>query len=123
MESGAAMTRIDEIRERLDKARPGPWHLHSQEGGNIHDITGRVDDEHGVIIYAECESSDADLIANAPADLAWLLDAVARRDARCEDLAVKLNAIRDVYDQHVVDVVAGSPAEKILDILNDTKEN
>jgi len=119
--------RIDEIRERLDKATPGPWHLHSQEGGDIHDITGRVDDEHGVIIYAECESSDADLIANAPADLAWCLRKIERLSAKLAMVSLIVDDEPDSCPEHPDDdpVTCGWKRDiiSIRLILNDTEEN
>lgn len=110
------MSRIDEIRERLDKATPGVVRIDGSHKAH----------ENPKSAYAwtfQGKLADAVLLVHAHDDIRWLLDALARRDQRCEDLAVQLDAIRAVYDQHVVDVVAGSPAEKILDILNDTKEN
>lgn len=69
----ADMTRIDEIRERLDEVTR--W-LNLTHDGNV--------------TYA-CMT----MLSNAQDDIRWLLDAVARRDARCADLAVQLNAIRN----------------------------
>jgi hypothetical protein len=62
--------RLQEIRARLDAATPGPWlypeddptRIQASDGVSVAVITRRVD--------------DADLIAHAPADLAWLLDKV-----------------------------------------------
>ena len=67
------MTRIEEIRERLDKARPGPWRAKSEQRV-VYVFAG---DERlaGVgMAYDEKAVANADLIANAPADLAWCLD-------------------------------------------------
>lgn len=64
------MTRIDEIRDRLDKITL--WMNQTQ---------------YGNVTYAYVT-----MLANAQDDLAWLLDTVARRDARCADLAVQLDA-------------------------------
>lgn len=99
------MTRIDDIRERLDKARPG---LGEIDGGEeSHKRRGNPKGSYTWTLYGTY--ADAILLVNARNDLAWCL--------------AKLDAIRAVYDQHVVDVTPGSPAEKILNILNDTKEN
>ena len=76
------MRRIDEIRERLDKARPG---LGEIDGG-----------EELLTLYGTY--ADAILLVNARNDIAWLLDALARRDQRCEDLAVSLDETRASLD-------------------------
>ena len=77
------MTRIDEIRERLDKATPGPWFAGRFSIGAGEDRG----DPDAIPVERVALREDADLIANAPADLAWLLDTLARRDQRCEDAA------------------------------------
>lgn len=122
-----ADTRINEIRERLDKATPWPWHLHSQEGGDIHDITCHVDDEHGVIIYAECEQSDADLIANAPDDLAWCLRKIERLSTKLAMVSLIVDDEPDPCPEHPNDdpVTCGWKRDiiSIRHILNDTEEN
>ena len=105
------MSRIDEIRERLNKAL------------KVHPYEEQDRDEHKSKAWS-------DFYQHAPDDLAWLLDALARRDQRCEDLTASLDetraaiaAIRAIYDNHVLDVEPGSPAEAVFNILNDTKEN
>ena len=62
--------RIAEIRARLDAATPGPWLVRN----------GWVDlnNLHGDVIPVGHNDADADLIAHAPADIAWLLDEVER---------------------------------------------
>lgn len=66
--------RLQEIRARLDAATPGPW----EEGGfdRPWSVTaGRfVLDERS----SATRQADADLIAHAPADIAWLLDELER---------------------------------------------
>ena len=70
------MTHIDEIRERLDKVNL--WMNQTQ---------------YGNVTY-----SYVTMLANAQDDLAWLLDAIARRDARCADFAVQLDKIRALHE-------------------------
>lgn len=53
--------RIDEIRARLDAATPGPWEVVCD---TTSDVVGVLDGDY----------DDADLIAHAPADLAWLIE-------------------------------------------------
>jgi hypothetical protein len=86
------MTRIEDIEARLAAATPGPWHY-----DGMHDeITTEVAGNYWLIM-SECRSApneaprdefghqfspDFELIANAPADLRWLLDRErALRDA------------------------------------------
>ena len=82
--------RIDEIRERLNKARPGLAEIDGGEGA--HKRRGNPEGLYAWTLYVTY--SDAILLVNARNDIAWLLDAVARRDQRCEDLAVSLDETR-----------------------------
>lgn len=126
MEGSTAMTRIDEIRDRLDKATPGVVRIDGSHKAH----------ENPKSTYAwefQGKLADAVLLVHAHDDIRWLLDAVARRDARCKDLVVQL-AIRAVLDEEP------DPCPEQLDddpitcgwkrdnltirhILNDTKEN
>ena len=88
------MTRIDEIRERLDKARPG---LGEIDGGE--ELLKRRGNPKGLYTWTLYGTyADAILLVNARNDLAWLLDVLARRDQRCEDLAVSLDETRASLD-------------------------
>lgn len=88
------MRRIDEIRERLDKARPG---LGEIDGGE--ELLKRRGNPKGLYTWTLYGTyADAILLVNARNDLAWLLDALARRDQRCEDLAVSLDETRASLD-------------------------
>ena len=115
------MRRIDEIRERLDKATPGPWKATYEAADDWVSITGQgfYDGGHWMTCpeVATCEGivgPDADLIANAPADLAWLLGEVERLSAErmqpeqpeptgaevraaAEESTTDLGSIRDWY--------------------------
>lgn len=78
------MTRLDEIRARLEKATPGPWSLRTGDGEGefIVQAIGPVDD---YVLLDACPDNDADFIAHSRADLEW---AVARieeleREAEC----------------------------------------
>ena len=71
------MRRIDEIRERLDKATPG---LAKIDGGE--EILKRRGNPKGVYTWTLYGPyADAILLVNAPADLAWLLGEVERLSA------------------------------------------
>ena len=100
------MRRIDEIRERLDKATPGPWVFGSAPAVGSDEtpadylagaLTGygplfvvwvpsTEGNPGGYVLTAATgdgphASQDAELISNAPADLAWLLGEVERLSA------------------------------------------
>ena len=97
------MTRIDEIKERLESATPGPWRPGSLTNQSYHGDTGQpftniyTDDDRGgkhptfgtplPLVVAEAhgeglpfeeEKANAELIAHAPADIAYLLGIVER---------------------------------------------
>lgn len=76
--------RIAEIRTRLDGASIGPWERNNQHTKQL-GIAGAF----GLCATAWKEG-DADLIANAPADLAWLL----ARVAELSDRVLLMEAIR-----------------------------
>lgn len=69
------MTRIDEIRERLDKATPGSWEVDTDGSGGSGVFS---DDEHMNPVCLYAKSEDIDLIANAPIDLTWCLGEIER---------------------------------------------
>ena len=84
-ETESVTDRSAEIRARLDKATPGPWDLSDGWRANVHAVvdTENVYGPEGVIAhvvrasqdgrYTDAKKANADLIAHAPADLAWLL--------------------------------------------------
>ena len=91
---GRQVRRIDEIRERLDKARPG---LGEIDGGE--ELLKRRGNPKGLYTWTLYGTyADAILLVNARNDLAWLLDVLASRDQRCEDLAVSLDETRASLD-------------------------
>ena len=49
-------------------------------------------------LYMYGTYADAILLVNARNDIAWLLDALARCDQRCEDLAASLDETRAALD-------------------------
>lgn len=60
--------RINEIKSRLDAATPGPWH-------NVYPFIVANEYMQGGICTVEIgQKPDADLIAHAPADIAWLIE-------------------------------------------------
>lgn len=95
--------RLAEIRARIDAATPGPWIYESQadvhgfDGDEIHYVTpqdaARDDDPPMTSFY---ERADAELVAHAPDDLAYLLgeldDAQRLFDALGSEAAEELKA-------------------------------
>ena len=69
---GEAMNdRLQEIRARLDAATPGPWYVRS---GWV-----ALNNLNYDVIPVGHNDADADLIAHAPADIAWLLAEIEKR--------------------------------------------
>lgn len=86
---------LDAIEARLARATPGPWLVKDQDPKQIHRGTVQVqEDGRGVEVIAECYCGaydghglrNAELIANAPTDLAALIEEV--RHLRGERAAV-----------------------------------
>ena len=79
---------IRAIRERCEKATPGPWHppglgeVHSDHDGNIYARIVhyrpefKLEDEESPIVADGCTEEDAEFVASARTDLPALLDAV-----------------------------------------------
>ena len=91
--------RLAEIRARLDAATPGPWEV--WENGTMvcapdHDAPGAYHD----IALAFPSLGDQDLIAHAPADIAWLLalaEALIEQIEFLKDDVSRIAAQRDRY--------------------------
>lgn len=86
-------TRLAAIRERLEAATPGPWHVNNDDGYwyiygpdnfQIHDQFNTSGNAEGRAMAV----ANAALIANAPSDLAYLLDALAAAQAALNTLIV-----------------------------------
>lgn len=76
--------RLAEIRKRLEAATPGPWRVERDniESENIHpdllaDDPGMDPDGGWTVAENVQRYKDAELIANAPADIRFLLDLLA----------------------------------------------
>ena len=80
--------RIDEIRERLTSATPGPWRIDENDPTSFDSIVSTANDEPwGWVEVARSLGPDSDLIASAPADIAFLLAEVERLTAANDRLA------------------------------------
>ena len=126
------MARIDEIRERLDKARPGMAEIDG--GGDIQKRRGNPKGSYTWTLYGTY--ADAILLVNARNDLAWLLDYINDRDALIERLAARVAWYEPRYHARTMALIkirglarqAGLPeiqglANEALTTTNDTKEN
>ena len=76
------MSRLDEIRERLDAATPGPWVRNDEE------FYARICAKEYADIAHVGRANDSDFIAHAREDIPWLLGEVARLTAE-RDAAVR----------------------------------
>ena len=86
--------RLAQIKARLTAATPGPWKAYNENEppyGALWCVANELyhnpksDDDRALGLQLECGTKeDAELIANAPTDLAWLIE-------RCE----KLEAVAD----------------------------
>ena len=82
---------------RRDAGRPRRREPEGRPVSRIDEIQARLDEALKVRPYEEQDRDEhkskawSDFYQHAPDDLAWLLDALARRDQRCEDLAVSLD--------------------------------
>lgn len=74
---------LTKLREIALAATDGPWNLHTLRTDETHDIRGPIDDEANIVIYAECEDSDAHHIAafDPPTVLALIAEVERLRDA------------------------------------------
>lgn len=89
------MSKLDEIRERWEKATPGPWKAHDFGYGGmeepcsivIHtgkfdwqDINGEGTSVIASMLWDSQEADNADAIAHAREDVPWLLAKIDRLD-------------------------------------------
>ena len=125
--------RIDEIRERLDKATPGPWEA-GVDGDRMNPVVRALDGrvEH-TIDYLLTKNgpdqgmNDAKFIANAPDDLAWCIRKIERLSAKLAMVSLIVDDEPDPCPEHPNDdpVTCGWKRDiiSIRRILNDTEEN
>ena len=109
---------LEPIKERLDKAHTewGPW---KAKGDSWDGYSVVIDDNGpGVSIIAEQIGQgedegrgDAEFIANAPEDIAALV-------AEVERLREQVNAVKKIVRSPGITTVKGSPADRIMRILD-----
>jgi hypothetical protein len=109
------VSREDEIRARLEAATPGPWEASPAPDYPDPGIGFAWDVMRGreVVAGAPMVGTDADLIANAPADLAYLLGEVERMRAALYKISQEtpdLSACVAVADEALFGLVRASHA-------------
>lgn len=82
--SGAA-ERLNEIKERLRLATPGPWRTArawrgERAFGPNPDTMYEWSAAEGVMVVGRARAEDAEFLANAPADIAYLLERLTYDD-------------------------------------------
>jgi hypothetical protein len=78
------MSRIKEIKERCEKAHPGPWTYNRGSVGCYHVMSDDRDFETGCIMFKGDSKATADFIAHSREDIPFLLDINADLLAACE---------------------------------------
>lgn len=96
--------RIAAIRARLAAATSGKWLLDYPNAGYFTHLPGHIWSENKDLIANDVSPVDADLIANAPCDLAWLLDELEAANHRADMAAVReavksANYLMDVVEE------------------------
>ena len=86
--SEATMSREDEIKARLEKATKGPWWFDYK----AYQLRNRDDD---IVTEDIISPDDQTFIANAPADIDYLLAENARLRTRCEALEEHIGKTAD----------------------------
>lgn len=75
------MGRLDEIRARLEAATPGPWETFGFEVNGVKSRLNKVKparDNHSFTHISLSHDEDAEFIAHAPEDIAYLLAEIER---------------------------------------------
>ena len=111
---------LEPIKERLDEATPGPWDFYvlPQSAGitvaTIHSEHGPRETCWTVDLPPEIggmgTEKDAEFIAHAPEDIAALV-------AEVERLRGQVNAVKKTVRSPGITTVKGSPADRIMRIL------
>ncbi len=92
------MSRLEEIRARVEAAAPGPWFTDPSErcmigGGDIQDINWT-----GPWIAETYTSDDSDFIAHAREDVPYLLSDLARVTAERDEALETLRGVRECIE-------------------------
>lgn len=98
-----AMTRIIEIKERLAAATPWPWTVFNDHPLHSAPVVCADGSFKGGIFVCACNTSadnsgikDANLIANAPSDIAYLLERIEELEKYIEKLEMVVVAVENL---------------------------
>jgi len=98
--------KIAEIREALEKATPGPWHMSKLSAGYLvddrgKDITVFIEYNEDGSVHMEFENwqNNSRLIANAPEWLRFLLDELDRQRTENKELCERKLELRKSLDE------------------------
>ena len=112
--------RVDAIRARLNAATPGPWEfVPGRFGGIKYTFTGWDGEPAQDYVISETYDGElvgerpgnAELIANAPADLAWLLEQLEAAQARAAAAEARLERAQSFGARAGASCVGPDPAD------------
>ena len=85
-----------QIEARLEAATPGPWRVNRYDhgGGRAH-----IEEPRRTLIADFYREGDREMLAHAPADLRWLLDALSAAEAERDALAATVGRVRALADE------------------------
>ena len=112
------MTKLEEIRKRLEKATPGPWYEIDQLGcdGLVYSESARYRDVETVcaavisIGHYNANLDDIPFIANAPTDIDYLLRVVDELER-----VVRTDALHDALRQGYSDEAAVADGDRLIE--------
>jgi hypothetical protein len=93
--------RLQEIRARLDAATPGPWSNSVSWDcveADVMPTTNYLEPYRTTVARARLPMN-ADLIAHAPADIAWLLDEISMLEMDVAEISRKAEDAEDFWKQ------------------------
>ena len=98
--------KLNEIKEALEKATPGPWHMSKLSAGYLvddrgKDITVFIEYNEDGSVYMEFENwqNNARLIANAPTWLRQLISKLAEKESKLNQAVEALEKIKKYYGE------------------------
>lgn len=108
------MSRVEEIRERLSKATPGDWETRWTCDLNDDDHCGLYSTVEGRLRYigtvTDADDADEDLIANAQADIRYLLDELEKVQAERDEYRSLITPLADALQ--AIELAAGDDATR-----------
>ena len=110
---------LEPIKERLAAATPGPWRVWTDPDPTKVRATavetawchGDIEGDTELITDYLPTDADAEMIAHAPSDLAALV-------AEVEQLREQVEAVKKIIRSPGITTVKGSPADRIMRILD-----